>query len=129
MIDFLFFFSSRRRHTRLTCDWSSDVCSSDLIDIAGEATIVKSADPGRCRGFYDGRLPGDIDDLVHALAVGEAENLAVPIGKRAVIDDRFRTHRLEPLGLFVRRGNRQDACPEHPGDLEPEHRDAARALN
>src|SRR5690242_20971199 len=27
---FAFFFSSRRRHTRLTCDWSSDVCSSDL---------------------------------------------------------------------------------------------------
>src|SRR5438477_8482731 len=27
----MFFFSSRRRHTRLTCDWSSDVCSSDLI--------------------------------------------------------------------------------------------------
>src|SRR6266571_5044858 len=29
---FFFFFSSRRRHTRLTCDWSSDVCSSDLKD-------------------------------------------------------------------------------------------------
>src|SRR5690242_7972823 len=28
---FLFFFSSRRRHTSLTCDWSSDVCSSDLL--------------------------------------------------------------------------------------------------
>src|SRR5690242_18139922 len=32
-----FFFSSRRRHTRLTCDWSSDVCSSDvaaaLVDV------------------------------------------------------------------------------------------------
>src|SRR5450631_3375298 len=27
---FSFFFSSRRRHTSLTCDWSSDVCSSDL---------------------------------------------------------------------------------------------------
>src|SRR5690242_21713345 len=27
-----FFFSSRRRHTRLTCDWSSDVCSSDLVE-------------------------------------------------------------------------------------------------
>src|SRR5207247_3204890 len=26
----LFFFSSRRRHTRSTRDWSSDVCSSDL---------------------------------------------------------------------------------------------------
>src|SRR5690625_550554 len=30
-----FFFSSRRRHTRWPRDWSSDVCSSDLIDVAG----------------------------------------------------------------------------------------------
>src|SRR5256886_3030327 len=29
-LSFLFFFSSRRRHTRFDCDWSSDVCSSDL---------------------------------------------------------------------------------------------------
>src|SRR2546430_6128813 len=28
--EFCFFFSSRRRHTRFDCDWSSDVCSSDL---------------------------------------------------------------------------------------------------
>src|SRR5256886_13717706 len=27
----IFFFSSRRRHTRFDCDWSSDVCSSDLF--------------------------------------------------------------------------------------------------
>src|SRR2546430_3905824 len=27
----IFFFSSRRRHTRFDCDWSSDVCSSDLV--------------------------------------------------------------------------------------------------
>src|SRR2546429_7385606 len=31
---FFFFFSSRRRHTRCSRDWSSDVCSSDLI-VAG----------------------------------------------------------------------------------------------
>src|SRR2546430_8880136 len=31
----LFFFSSRRRHTRFDCDWSSDVCSSDLPRAAG----------------------------------------------------------------------------------------------
>src|SRR2546426_5171039 len=31
MLFFFFFFSSRRRHTRLQGDWSSDVCSSDLI--------------------------------------------------------------------------------------------------
>src|SRR5256886_8352630 len=30
----MFFFSSRRRHTRFDCDWSSDVCSSDLAPIA-----------------------------------------------------------------------------------------------
>src|SRR5688572_31493443 len=29
-----FFFSSRRRHTRFDCDWSSDVCSSDLVQLA-----------------------------------------------------------------------------------------------
>src|SRR2546430_2961887 len=29
-LSFFFFFSSRRRHTRFDCDWSSDVCSSDL---------------------------------------------------------------------------------------------------
>src|SRR2546430_9454930 len=29
------FFSSRRRHTRFDCDWSSDVCSSDLSVAAG----------------------------------------------------------------------------------------------
>src|SRR5437588_12295116 len=28
----VFFFSSRRRHTRSLCDWSSDVCSSDLVE-------------------------------------------------------------------------------------------------
>src|SRR5437660_5920224 len=31
MIVFFFFFSSRRRHTRWPRDWSSDVCSSDLL--------------------------------------------------------------------------------------------------
>src|SRR5438093_7956538 len=35
-----FFFSSRRRHTRLVSDWSSDVCSSDLRSRAREADIA-----------------------------------------------------------------------------------------
>src|SRR5207237_6649790 len=37
---FLFFFSSRRRHTRFKCDWSSDVCSSDLFKAAVEGRQV-----------------------------------------------------------------------------------------
>src|SRR5256886_16925384 len=36
-----FFFSSRRRHTRFDCDWSSDVCSSDLRELS---LIVLAAD-------------------------------------------------------------------------------------
>src|SRR5437588_6802526 len=31
LYELCFFFSSRRRHTRSLCDWSSDVCSSDLL--------------------------------------------------------------------------------------------------
>src|SRR5690606_40252620 len=37
VIKYLFFFSSRRRHTRFSRDWSSDVCSSDLA----AAIIIK----------------------------------------------------------------------------------------
>src|SRR5215211_9463873 len=33
VILFFFFFSSSRRHTRSLCDWSSDVCSSDLVTL------------------------------------------------------------------------------------------------
>src|SRR6266480_7220128 len=39
-----FFFSSRRRHTRLTCDWSSDVCSSDLGDVL--VAVAETQDAG-----------------------------------------------------------------------------------
>src|SRR2546430_6745141 len=39
---FFFFFSSRRRHTRFDCDWSSDVCSSDLADRLAQAGVVRS---------------------------------------------------------------------------------------
>src|SRR6266446_4483218 len=39
-LSFFFFFSSRRRHTRLQGDWSSDVCSSDLLV---EADVVQPA--------------------------------------------------------------------------------------
>src|SRR5688500_12979437 len=44
--NFYFFFSSRRRHTRLQGDWSSDVCSSDLAD----ATRLSAEDRRASRG-------------------------------------------------------------------------------
>src|SRR5439155_6853140 len=58
----LFFFSSRRRHTRWPRDWSSDVCSSDL---AADEHIVVQVDgcfgrPGGARGVLPERdvIPG-----------------------------------------------------------------------
>src|SRR2546426_6475209 len=45
-LDHFFFFSSRRRHTRLQGDWSSDVCSSDLegIELTSDFTAQVNAD-------------------------------------------------------------------------------------
>src|SRR6266480_5377256 len=60
-----FFFSSRRRHTRLTCDWSSDVCSSDLREV-----------PTQSNGFYTivGLVPAEYD--VTARQIGMAAQKA-----------------------------------------------------
>src|SRR5260370_13269697 len=46
----LFFFSSRRRHTRFKCDWSSDVCSSDPLEAGRELGV---------EAILDGRVQRD----------------------------------------------------------------------
>src|SRR2546430_6275994 len=51
MIAIVFFFSSRRRHTRFDCDWSSDVCSSDLpAAVHGRALWLRGGALPGCRG-------------------------------------------------------------------------------
>src|SRR2546430_17590676 len=71
-----FFFSSRRRHTRFDCDWSSDVCSSDLTaTFADFATVV------------DAKLPWFILTIVglsFLLLVGAFRSLLIP-GTAAVL--------------------------------------------
>src|SRR5262249_59957783 len=65
-----FFFSSRRRHTRLVSDWSSDVCSSDLVGMWGAcAADVQVAATGPTRG-----APGDY--LTYTASVTNAGPLA-----------------------------------------------------
>src|SRR6266568_8248004 len=84
----LFFFSSRRRHTRWNCDWSSDVCSSDLLaceiitpERAAEMWPVMDA-TGLCGAIW---LPDDGKanpaDLTYALAKG-ARDAGVVIAER-----------------------------------------------
>src|SRR5256886_5316781 len=58
-----FFFSSRRRHTRFDCDWSSDVCSSDLVGARSDPAGVQHP------------LPADHDDH-HGGADGYAADRA-----------------------------------------------------
>src|SRR5690606_41070822 len=43
VINVFFFFSSRRRHTRFSRDWSSDVCSSDLVETIGPVGMALAA--------------------------------------------------------------------------------------
>src|SRR6266508_6649452 len=64
---FVFFFSSRRRHTRWPRDWSSDVCSSDLRRAAQAAAPVRPAGARRrlaALGRTRWESPGRADRLV-----------------------------------------------------------------
>src|SRR2546430_5629450 len=78
-----FFFSSRRRHTRFDCDWSSDVCSSDLRHaprlhrlaprqgvLAFHSGIARNALLAHARGAPIHRLL--VRTLLHALLVPPA---------------------------------------------------------
>src|SRR5699024_6848113 len=55
----LFFFSSRRRHTRSKRDWSSDVCSSDLLRQRMKALYRALAQRHRLRSFKRSYDPAD----------------------------------------------------------------------
>src|SRR5256885_12561747 len=65
----IFFFSSRRRHTRLQGDWSSDVCSSDLV--TGLLEGLTSVDGGPL---------GVLTELVNGLTQVDGQALQPVIG-------------------------------------------------
>src|SRR5256885_12067789 len=79
-----FFFSSRRRHTRLQGDWSSDVCSSDLTLQHCDAFITAAA-----LNVADRADPNATDRLVSApsvtmpFSVGGLPAIAIPCGFRS----------------------------------------------
>src|SRR2546427_130237 len=67
---FFFFFSSRRRHTRFDCDWSSDVCSSDLAKL-----LAIYGDLRLCRGLaVDTRLDLDVEALAAGAEQGDEQD-------------------------------------------------------
>src|ERR1035437_775980 len=60
-MSFFFFFSSRRRHTRYWRDWSSDVCSSDLVGLIG---VLITFSLGITIGALSGYIGGTVDFLI-----------------------------------------------------------------
>src|SRR2546430_4471895 len=73
-----FFFSSRRRHTRFDCDWSSDVCSSDLqCDPAGRSE--RSA--GRPHGSGTMVATGATDRAARRAGAATSHEDARPTGR------------------------------------------------
>src|SRR5690625_7956313 len=88
---FCFFFSSRRRHTRWPRDWSSDVCSSDLVDVAEPFTpeALKALEKEMGRIVKEGQrfVRREIsDDQARAEEAGEPYKLEL-IGLKSNADD------------------------------------------
>src|SRR6266699_797923 len=72
---FVFFFSSRRRHTRCGRDWSSDVCSSDLLRAL---RVAHARLPGRRRGCGAGRAGAGVRSAGGLPRAGQVCGVAVP---------------------------------------------------
>src|SRR5256885_3158792 len=80
LLQMFFFFSSRRRHTRLQGDWSSDVCSSDLMKHStpkatrhvnqNEGLIFEKSSPGKAAWKLP---PLDVPEVDPAKLLGKAE--------------------------------------------------------
>src|SRR5207302_3924419 len=83
-----FFFSSRRRHTRFSRDWSSDVCSSDLavrwlLDQGATTALWGARHPGQLKPIdevfgwsLDAAAKAEIDHILR-------EEITVPVGPRS----------------------------------------------
>src|SRR5215203_6776484 len=116
MFFFFFFFSSRRRHTRYWRDWSSDVCSSDLV---GDLGLVASFGEGFEAGLDQGAHPaakhrllaeevgfgllgeGGLDatgpEPTNAFGVGQGQ---VPRLTAGILLDRHQHRHTPPLGIL-----------------------------
>src|SRR5258706_11917299 len=85
-----FFFSSRRRHTRLVSDWSSDVCSSDLSTrasfVAPPDTILTNAHVVSSDRSVTLRRPGGATKLARVETAATELDLAVlRIDRKSVV--------------------------------------------
>src|SRR5690606_39696477 len=72
-----FLFSSRRRHTRFSRDWSSDVCSSDLEELAFPITVRELVAMGRYPHLGNWRREGEADRMAIEQAMARCDVLGL----------------------------------------------------
>src|SRR2546427_9749555 len=78
---FFFFFSSRRRHTRFDCDWSSDVCSSDLVKLPdADIVVVHSSDGSGTTFIWTDYLSKISPEWEQKVGKGTSANWPVGLG-------------------------------------------------
>src|SRR2546426_11317675 len=119
-----FFFSSRRRHTRLQGDWSSDVCSSDLVvctdmpcaHACATGALVPPA--GGWDEIHMGVLELDPERCItfQGVSCGVCAR-ACPVGERALAMDAGGHPGLRPEGC-VGCGGCVTACVTSPSSLQ-----------
>src|SRR5690606_27439575 len=145
---FIFFFSSRRRHTRFSRDWSSDVCSSDLTPSiwlrcrltsftrrCPRSSVSRTRSANRDRGGKPNRAPGASepersarrqpprDDITRGGADRAREQqMKVRCIDRADLAGASRSQCLRPLGRVEVRGQaeRKRNAGEHARDDDRE---------
>src|SRR5260370_24013591 len=92
LIYFYFFFSSRRRHTRFKCDWSSDVCSSDLSPSTDRCRDMRRAPRPPSTATPPSRIAEGVGRRVAAFEANLMRPFAVE-GREEIRIDRHATSR------------------------------------
>src|SRR5256886_6098310 len=114
VLDLCFFFSSRRRHTRFDCDWSSDVCSSDL----------------ESKGLRKGLIV-NLDSTVSSIrrAVEEAEGVAnVPVEEALIGVAGNHVRGVNSRGGITLGQRPRDRSEEHTSELQSPSKLVCRPL-
>src|SRR5256886_7572443 len=130
-----FFFSSRRRHTRFDCDWSSDVCSSDLAHVvraglvatgivavlAIRPQIVQPVQPGE-RGGAPRAATLRASIPVHALVLSQQS--------RRYLELQYRSFPTEFMGCMIGTVERGVVLVQRiaPADVEPARSTRTRVM-
>src|SRR2546429_6379464 len=132
-----FFFSSRRRHTRCSRDWSSDVCSSDLVQVEPFEREFSQSQQIEGNGAGSGgnnqmEISRRQKELIAATWKQQNDKMSSPKEASAAgqfLSDAQRKLRDQVMALSVRMQSRDlSQANEEFSDFDKDMRDAAKAM-